>query len=361
MSHDCDHFQCVGKLHRAVAAAFRSETENTAGSVRHVFFCQCMVFVVFQSCIFHPGYFRMVRQELRNLLCVLAVALHAQMQSFQTDVGQERILRRLAGAHVAHQLCGRFCDVGFLSEFLGIDNAVIRLVRSGESREFVGVRIPVKVSGVYDRSAYCHRVSVHIFGRGVCDDVHTILEGLAIDRSGKGVVADHRYPVVMCQFYEFFNVEDNTRRIGDRLGKNGSRVGFKIFLQFFRRQILVYQRRLDPETFQRNAQQVGGSAVNLRRADHVGTGFTDICHRQQCRGLSGRCQHRCRSAFQITDLLCNHVAGRVLKSGIKISFFFQIEQFSHLFAGLIFECRALINRKHSRFPVLWLPSALDAD
>ena len=88
--------------------------------------------------------------------------------------------------------------------------------------------------------------------------------------------------------------------------------------------------------------------------DQVGDGIK-IC------SLTGRCQHRCHAPFQLGNLRRNRVIGRVLQTGIKISLCSQIKQSAHLFRGIIFECGALIDRKHSGFSVFRFPSALYAD
>ena len=111
----------------------------------------------------------------------------------------------------------------------------------------------------------------------------------------------------------------------------------------------------------RNGEQVGGSSVNLCRADNVVACLTDVGNsKHRCR-LAGRCEHGCHAALQIADFLCYDVVRRVLQTGIEISLLLQIEQFSHFLAGCIFECCALVNRKYTRLTVFRLPSSLYTD
>jgi putative MATE family efflux protein len=64
--------------------------------------------------------------------------------------------------------------------------------------------------------------------------------------------------------------------------------------------------------------------------------------------------------FQRRDLGGYSLVCRVLKAGIEIAAFLQIEQFSHLLARLILECRALIDREDTGFSFLGLPTGLYA-
>ena len=247
--YDCYHFQTVREAHCAVSSALWSEAENAAGSVRHVFFRQCMVFAVRKACILNPCYLRMVFQELCHFLGISAVALHAQVQGLQADIRQECILRGLACSHIAHQLCGCFGDICFFAEFLGINNTVVRFIRCGKTREFVCMRIPVKVSGINNRSAERHCMAVHVFCGGMGDNIYTELERTAVDRGCKGVVADHRNAVLMCKFDELVDIQHNTCRVGNRLGKDSLCVRLECFFQLFCRRILVHEGSLDTESF----------------------------------------------------------------------------------------------------------------
>src|SRR5699024_3692191 len=99
------------------------------------------------------------------LQCVLTMARHPQVERLKSDIEEECVLRRLDGSEIAHELCSRLCDISSFSEFLRVDNPVIGLIGSGQSREFIPICLPVEVSAVDDRSAHAGSMAVHIFCR----------------------------------------------------------------------------------------------------------------------------------------------------------------------------------------------------
>ena len=76
--------------------------------------------------------------------------------------------------------------------------------------------------------------------------------------------------------------------------------------------------------------------------------------------LSAGCQHSGHTTFEGGNLGGYCIVRRVLQAGIEIAAFLQIEQFSHLLARLILECRALIDREDTGFSFLGLPTGLYA-
>ena len=136
------------------------------------------------------------------------MSFHTKMQSLQTEIYIERILGRLDGSQVSHQLCGCFGDVCGLSEFLGIGNSVIGLVRSGQSGVFVGIFIPVKITGIHDTSADCCCMSVHVFGGGMGNDVHTVFKRFAVNRGREGIVHDYRNTCFVSNLYELVKIKN---------------------------------------------------------------------------------------------------------------------------------------------------------
>ena len=77
--------------------------------------------------------------------------------------------------------------------------------------------------------------------------------------------------------------------------------------------------------------------------------------------LSGSRQHRAYAPFQSGDLGCDSIVCRVLQAGVEISAFFEVEEFGHLFAGVILECRTLIDGQDARFSLFRLPASLHAE
>ena len=116
-----------------------------------------------------------------------------------------------------------------------------------------------------------------------------------------------------------------------------------------------------PNRFKVTARQVGGSSVNLCRADNVVACLTDVGNsKHRCR-LAGRCEHGCHAALQIADFLCYDVVRRVLQTGIEVAVSFQIEQFAHILAGGILKGGGLDNGDLAGFAVAGGVTALHAD
>ena len=89
--------------------------------------------------------------------------------------------------------------------------------------------------------------------------------------------------------------------------------------------------------------------------------LADVEHRVKVGRLAGGRQHGAHAALQLTYLRRHRVAGGVRQTGVKISVLLQIKQTSHLLAGGVFKCGALVDGKLTGFPVFRLPSSLYAD
>ena len=89
--------------------------------------------------------------------------------------------------------------------------------------------------------------------------------------------------------------------------------------------------------------------------------LADVEYGIEVRSLSRRGQHGAYTAFQSSNLGRNGVVGRVLQTGVEVSAFFQVEQFGHLFTGVILECRTLIDGQDARFSLFRLPASLHTE
>ena len=224
-----------------------------------------------------------------------------------------------------------------------------------------GLRLPVKPSAVYHRSAHAGGVSVHILGGRVGNYVGSPLEGAAVDGRGEGVVHDEGHAVAVRHAGEFLDVQHLPAGIGDALAEEGlgirpERCGYLLF-----RRIAVDKGALDAHFLERHAEKVEGASVNVGGADEMIACLADIKHGEKVGSLPRRGEHGAYAAFQIGYLFGHSVVGRVLEAGIKIAFRFQIEEFGHLLAGFVLECRALIDRQNARIPIAGVPSALHAE
>ena len=56
------------------------------------------------------------------------------------------------------------------------------------------MRFPIEIAAVHDTTAYARGMAVHIFGRGVRDDVRSPFERTAIDRRGERIIDDQGTP-----------------------------------------------------------------------------------------------------------------------------------------------------------------------
>ena len=62
-------------------------------------------------------------------------------------------MRSLNGTEVTHQLGSGLGDIGTFAKSLCIGQSMIRRVGFGQSRELVGMGIPVKIAAIYDTAS----------------------------------------------------------------------------------------------------------------------------------------------------------------------------------------------------------------
>ena len=285
---------------------------------------------------------------------------HAQVQCFQSQIQQERILRRLDGAEVTHQLGGCFRHVSHFAERFGISQSVIRFVGLGQTGEFVRMGFPVKVAAVHNGASYTGGMTVHVFGCGMGDDIRSPFKRTAVDGSGEGVVHNQRHTVFVCDTCELFDVQHVDARIGDGFAEQRFGIRAESLVYFLLGCIGVNEGTLDAQFFQRDAKQIECTSVDGRRAYEVVACLTDIENGIEVGSLAGRGQHSTHTAFQCCDFCGDGIIGGVLQACIEISRIFQIEQTRHLFAGVILECGTLINRQNARFAFFRSPACLYA-
>ncbi|MPM23180.1 hypothetical protein SDC9_69644 [bioreactor metagenome] len=68
--------------------------------------------------------------------------------------------------------------------------------------------------------------------------------------------------------------------------------------------------------------------------------------------LSACRKHGCYTTFQRSYFSSNSIVCWVLQASIKVATLLQVEKSGHLFAGVIFECRTLIDGQHTRLTFL---------
>jgi len=267
----------------------------------------------------------------------------------------------LRTTEITHQLRRCFGDIrAALTEFFRVRDAVIALVRRAKPGEFLFMRHPIELTRVDDTSADCNAVSVHIFRRRVRYDIRAVFKGTAVDRGGKRVVDNQGNAVRVRRFGEFFYIQNGEGRVGNRFAKHRFRIRFERRVQFLLRAIGVNERELDAHFLHRNGKQVIGAAVNAGGRNYVVATACDIEHGEKGSGLSRREEHCRAAAFQSANFCRDRIAGGVLQTGIKIAACFQIKQFAHILAGIIFKSRALDDRHLTGFAVAGRIAALYA-
>ena len=211
----------------------------------------------------YPCHAVVLLQELCHALCILAVAGHTQVERFQTEVQQEGVLRAGNASEVTHELCHEFRHVGHLAKLLGIGQSVVRLVRGAETRELVGMGIPVEVTAIYHTAAYLRSMAVHIFRRRMCHDVCAPLEGTAVDGCGERVIHNQGHAVLVGDTGKLLDVKNLTARVRDSFTEERLRVRTESSRDFLLRGFLTDERTLNAELLQCHAKQVVRTAVDL--------------------------------------------------------------------------------------------------
>ena len=166
--------------------------------------------------------------------------------------------------------------------------------------------------------------------------------------------------MIVCRPGKFFNVQHHQGRIGYGFCQHALGIFPKCPVQFLFRCIRIHYGTFDSHFFHGYHKQVKSPPINGRRHHHVPPGLTDIKHRIIIGRLARRGEHCSHTALQFAYFPGHTFIGRILQPCIKEPTFLQVKKPSHLFRGLILKCSALINGKHPGFPVLRLPSRLDA-
>ena len=131
---------------------------------------------------------------------------------------------------------------------------MVRRVRLAKSRELLGMRFPIEIAAVHDTTAYARGMAVHIFGRGVRDDVRSPFERTAIDRRGERIIDDQGYAMIMGDVGELLHVQYHNARIGDHLAEHRFRVRAERLGDLFLARVLIYERAFDSQLLQGDGQ-----------------------------------------------------------------------------------------------------------
>ena len=66
-----------------------------------------------------------------------------------------------------------------------------------KSRELLGMRFPIEIAAVHDTTTHARGMAIHIFSRGVRNDIRSPFERTAIDRRGERIIDDQGYAMIM--------------------------------------------------------------------------------------------------------------------------------------------------------------------
>ena len=181
-------------------------------------------------------------------------------------------------------------------------------------------------------------MSVHVFGGGVSNNVSTPFNGATVYWCRKGIIYYKGNPMFVSNFCKKFNIQDGKCRIRNGFAEHNFGIWLESCVQFFFSSIWGNEGCGDSHFGHGNRDQVEGSAINGRRSHNVVSALTDIEQSHEIGCLSGRSEHSCSSTLHCSNLGCNMVAGRILKAGVEIPLSFKVEKFSHILAGVVFEC-----------------------
>ena len=116
------------------------------------------------------------------------------------------------------------------------------------------MRFPIEIAAVHDTTAYARGMAVHIFGRGVRDDVRSPFERTAIDRRGERIIDDQGYAMIMGDAGKLLHIQYHNARIGDHLAEHRLRIRAESLGDLFLACVLIYERAFDSQLLQGNGQ-----------------------------------------------------------------------------------------------------------
>lgn len=162
-------------------------------------------------------------------------------------------------------------------------------------------------------------------GQRMHGDICTVVEGLEQDRRCDGVVDDQRHAMRMCDLRQRLDVADIAGGVADGLGEHSARI---LVDEFFDRLGLVALGKAASDALARQdvgEQRVRG-AVELRHGNDIAAVIGDVDEGEMQCGLAGCNRERADAAFELTDALLQHRAGRIGDAAVTISLGLEIEQ-----------------------------------
>ena len=177
-------------------------------------------------------------------------------------------------------MCGCLCDERSLfAEAFCIGYAVVTVIGSAKSGEFVRVRHPVEIAGINNASAHSGTVTVHIFCCGVGNDIRAPFKRTATHGSCKGVVDNKGYSVSVCGFCKFFNIKNGEGGICDCFTENRLCIGAECGIEFLLGTVGGNECEINAHFLHCNCEKIVGSAVDCGGRNNVVAAGCDIENR----------------------------------------------------------------------------------
>ena len=189
---------------------------------------------------------------------------------------------------------------------------------------------PVKLSAVYDCSAKCSPVSVHIFCGAVCHDVGAPFKRTTVDWCGESVVDDEGHTVFVSYACKLLNVEHGTSGVTYSLAKHHLCVRTESLLDLLLRVVGINEGAVDTQLLESDPKQVECAAINLVACHNMVTSLADVKHGIEVGSLTAARQHSSHTSFKLRNLLCHNIIGWVLQTSVEIALLLQVEEHGHL-------------------------------
>ena len=146
---------------------------------------------------------------------------------------------------------------------------MIRLIGLRQSREFVGMCIPVKITAIYNGTSHTSGMSIHVFRSRMCHDVCSPFKRTAVNRSSKSIIHNQRHSVSMGNTGKFLNIEHIDTRIRDCFTEQTFSIRTESLFYFFFRSIRINKSTLNTQFLHRYSEQIECTSINGRRADKM--------------------------------------------------------------------------------------------
>ena len=238
---------------------------------------------------------------------------------------------------------------------------MIAVVGSTQTGEFLRIRHPVEVAAINNNSTHLTCSTIHIFSGTVRHNVGAPFERAAVDGCSESIVHNEWHAVTVRYACELLYVEHGASGIADGFAEYKLGVRAESLLNFLFAVVGIHESALYAELLQCHAKQIERATINLVARHYMVACLTDIEHRVKIGSLAAARQHRSYSTFKLRNLLCHDIIGRVLETGVEISFLLQVEEHCHLLRVVILERGALNDWRFYRLAVLCLIASLHAD